>query len=472
MPLPAIASALGSATAIGAVGVVSGGFFDAINQGVNTALQLSLVDPIRLISLKQRGLISDEDYNSFMRRQGYDTAQVTNLENSQQQVLNVAENVNLYRRGLLANGTKSDEAVYFENMKKIHIDQDTATQLLTASEVLETPQALVTFAVREAYNDEIAKEFKYDEDLPPRTYTEAAKIGISRDLLQLYWRAHWQLPSPSQMFEAQHRYDTDIIDDAADDLKFLDLKADDIKTDKGIIDRYLRTADFPEFFRNRLRAISYSNLTRVDVRRMIRLGLLTYRQVTYNYRKQGYTPVDSRRLTKFGYVYESLPRWKDGIVNGTYTIDAILQEATAWEIKTTSSDVTEQTENELIISSIRREIQPVIDEALKPERDQAKSTILQAFVLGIRTEEQTLTALQDIRYDAAQSQFIIDVEKAKLDGDESEAVGMKKSTRGEIKAAFRANLISREQAITQLQAINIELQAATLIIDIEEAKEK
>jgi hypothetical protein len=55
----------------------------------------------------------------------------------------------------------------------------------------------------------------------------------------------------------------------------------------------------PAFWRDRLIAISYSPLTRVDVQRMRQLGVLTYEEVIEAFLDRGYAEANARRLAGF-----------------------------------------------------------------------------------------------------------------------------------------------------------------------------
>lgn len=136
---------------------------------------------------------------------------------------------------------------------------------------------IITMAVREAFTPEIAARFGQYQDLPPEFVTWAGKKGLSEEWATRYWAAHWSLPSPQQGFEMLHR---------------------------GVIDRndlslLLRALDVMPYWRDKLMQISYNPLTRIDVRRMYNLKVLTRDEVTQAYREIGYNETNAERLTVF-----------------------------------------------------------------------------------------------------------------------------------------------------------------------------
>ncbi len=136
---------------------------------------------------------------------------------------------------------------------------------------------IITMAVREAFTPAIAKKFGQYEDFPKPFAEWAAKKGLTEEWSQRYWAAHWNLPSPLQGFEMLHR---GVID----------------KTELTML---LRALDVMPFWRDKLTAIAYRRLTRVDIRRMYRQGVLTEKEVYESYVEHGYTEKNAARMAEF-----------------------------------------------------------------------------------------------------------------------------------------------------------------------------
>lgn len=136
---------------------------------------------------------------------------------------------------------------------------------------------IITMAVREAFTPSIAARFGQYEDFPPDLEKYAGQKGLSSEWAQRYWAAHWSLPSPQQGFEMLHR---GVI--SVEDLNTL-----------------LRASDVMPFWRDKLTAIAYRPLTRVDVRRMYREGVLDEREVFEAYKDHGYSDENAEKMTEF-----------------------------------------------------------------------------------------------------------------------------------------------------------------------------
>ena len=136
---------------------------------------------------------------------------------------------------------------------------------------------MITMAVREAFTPDIAARFGQYEDYPSDLTRFAAMNGIDEEWSRRYWAAHWSLPSPQQGFAM---YQRGII--TQDELNLL-----------------LRALDIMPFWRQKLTELAYNPLTRVDVRRMYRLGVLSEEEVEKAYKDAGYSPENARRLRAF-----------------------------------------------------------------------------------------------------------------------------------------------------------------------------
>ena len=136
---------------------------------------------------------------------------------------------------------------------------------------------IITMAVREAFTPSIAAKFGQYEDFPKPLETWAGKKGLSAEWAKRYWAAHWSLPSPQQGFEMLHR---GVIN-------------------RDELDMLLRALDVMPFWRERLTGIAFRRLTRVDIRRMYRVGVMTEKEVYEAYVELGYNERDSRRMSDF-----------------------------------------------------------------------------------------------------------------------------------------------------------------------------
>jgi len=67
------------------------------------------------------------------------------------------------------------------------------------------PADLVRFALREAWRDDVAAKYGYDQGMVSEFTEWMEKQGYSAEWARAYWRSHWVVPGASSGFEMQHR---------------------------------------------------------------------------------------------------------------------------------------------------------------------------------------------------------------------------------------------------------------------------
>ena len=165
---------------------------------------------------------------------------------------------------------------------------------------------IIRFAVREAFNPEAIQQFQLLSEFPEEFARYARMQGLDRFWAERYWIAHWELPSITQAFEMFHRTVPQSTDPNADVIappSGWETRVNPPQK-QNVIGRetlrlLLKTQDISPFWRDKLEAISYLPLTRVDVRRAYELGILGEGDVYFAYRDIGYNDMNAQILTQF-----------------------------------------------------------------------------------------------------------------------------------------------------------------------------
>ena len=183
------------------------------------------------------------------------------------------------------------------------------------AEEIPGPSDLIRFAVREAFTPSIVQQYHYQDELPIDVFPWMAKQGLVGDTgiprppgidgngnplpggnatwFDLYWWSHWELPSVGQGYEmAQRLYPNSRYGPSPDATPGTFFSSADLST-------LLKTNDYPSYWRERLEAISYTPLGRVDVRRMYQLGIMGEQSVYHAYRAMGYNDRNAMQLVAF-----------------------------------------------------------------------------------------------------------------------------------------------------------------------------
>ena len=307
-------AAVGSAT-----GGIIGSLLSPVTYAINHQLHPFRPDPMTLLAYKWRGKLPENTLADYMEDVGYADFMFNEAEEVMRPRLAEGGLAEAYRRGdqteaqviaeLARRGYPYDDAKLFTGLTDVllpgsdviiamrrkritraeaqsklerlgYSDEDAATILLN-TEIIPQVTDLILMAVREAWRDDIAQTWGYDEDFPTEFGEWAAKQGLDPIWATRYWRSHWRLPSVSLGYEMMHR---GIISE-------------------GELGSLLKISDYPAGWRDKMVEVAYSPLTRVDVRRMYGLGVLTEEDVYQSYRDIGYNDLNATRMTQFTLLY-------------------------------------------------------------------------------------------------------------------------------------------------------------------------
>lgn len=162
---------------------------------------------------------------------------------------------------------------------------------------------MIRFLVRDVDDQEIVEQFGMDDDFAKKWGKDLKKfakgIGLSDDLAKLYWRAHWDLPSPTQLFEMLHRLRpgrfTEVppeLRNVVRDVKDLEVNAEDVKT-------VLQQNDLLPYWVPRMMALSYHPLNLTDLRRAYNIRSINQDELRNGFLDLGYTKENAEILVKF-----------------------------------------------------------------------------------------------------------------------------------------------------------------------------
>lgn len=280
-----------------------------------------IVDPGALVELYQRGEISLERFLGEMQKNGFNPERATQLLAVRRRLADVSEIVEMRKRGEI------DLAEYQQRAEKLGIDAITADKLFNISlplfdpnfvvaawrrgafqeggaedlfedlikqgwsksdievfkkvtEFIPSPQDIVTFMGREVFEPKTIEEIGLEEEwetLKPQGLPFFRKAGVPEEVAKMFWIAHWQHPSFTQIQEMIHR--------------------GIIKSE--LFDTWAKLVEFPPFWRKALFKSLFVPFTRVDIRRMHKFGVLSREEVKRAYQDIGYDEEKAEKMTEF-----------------------------------------------------------------------------------------------------------------------------------------------------------------------------
>jgi len=334
-----------------------------------------------IIRLRLLSLIDDETYRNWMRRYGYGTEVADDILRAARNYLTAAEIARAYYRERgPGKPSEADLNAIAAELERRGFSPEDAKKFALIAHPYPSPSDVITWAVREAFSPEVVARWGLDEAYPAELDEWGRAVGWTPEILRYYWRAHWQWPSPTQAAEFVHRTN--------------------VKWWSGPrfspedYDMILRLADYVPGTIPLFRATLYNPFTRVDVRRMHKLGVLSDEDLVDAYKELGYDDFKAQKLAEFTIKYNA-------------------------------------------------------DEEPSEERVLTRSLIERAYDLGLLNRSEAKQALQEIGYSEEKAEFVvsvIDMDKTMDQADDLTRVYMNQ---------FRYDIIDEGTLRAKLQGLGL-----------------
>jgi len=291
-----VSSLIGSSVGAG-IGLGTGGFGRDIQNWFNTIRPVTPLTADILAYAKHSGKITDEKFKTDLLSQGYAEEKHSVIYDYYKPKLSPTALLEAEKR------IENLDIDVNEELKAHGFNDSEISVLRELSYAYPSPTDFIRFAVREVFTDDKETQEALSAEFPEDIVPYAEKAGMRKDVLMWYWMSHWELPSPTQVYEMLHRLNPKVLEVRGDAYKSMDLDVEQLKTDLETVKFYLKQADYDKRWRERLVAISYSPLTRVDLRRIYALGLIDDAELKARIMELGYTEKDAELIKEFYKTY-------------------------------------------------------------------------------------------------------------------------------------------------------------------------
>lgn len=389
--IPGLAAAVVSANPMATV----------LRQSMNKLLPAEMPDPSTAITMRLKGQLDDTMYQEIMIRWGLSNDVAVGMLAAAEQILGPGELLGMLLRGVIAPDRFASELArlgvseesasnlaqmaetllppdvlirakfrgapiagsYESEMTRQGFTTEAARTYEEASKIIGGPSDMIRWAVREVFTPEIVQELGLGDEFPSEFVEQAAKIGMEEEVASNEWKAHWVLPSIGQAYEMLHRRAK---------------KRDGSTFDIEDMERLLRVQDVMPFFRGMITQIAYTPFTRVDVRRMHKMGVLNREETKSAYMDRGFDDDKAEKMTEFTVQFnteserdltktEILRAFARGVIDESMTVDLLSDvgipvEAAGIIIATQLAKVEMDTTDELADIEIDRYIDGLITE--------------------------------------------------------------------------------------------------------------
>lgn len=367
-------------------------FLEQLQHLGNERARPELMSPPEIMQLMNRNALTREDAHNELAKIGFSDDRISKLTQLRFPLLDLETLRILSLRNIIT----SEQT---EFLIQLYGYTEQQTEYIRNTWFPIPPiQDLITMAVREVFTPTTAQRFGLFEDFPEEFAQYAEQQGLTREWSERYWAAHWQLPSPFQGFQMFQRRI---------------INREDLVT-------LLKAQDFMPYFRERMIDLSYNPLTRVDVRRMHALNVLTRDQVYEAYLDVGYSPENAERMTEFTVRYNS------------------------------NSD----------------------EDEINEFRTLTRSLIERSYLADIITYEEAIERLIAINYTRQDAELILDLRQTEVSLNlvPERYQGLANSIANEVIKDYKNRTLSREDATEHLQDLSwsqVDIEAALTLADLE-----
>jgi len=417
---------------------------------LNSALPNRELAPAELIELYYKGIIDEKILKDRLRVHGFDEKKTNELISIQKRLLTLEELVVAKWRRLIS------EEEFIAYAKKHGISEEDLKRFEAVRKFYPSPSDFIRFAVRDVFNPTIVEKYGYDEEFPEQIVEHVKKAGMEPEQLKWFWRAHWDLPSPTQAYEMLHRLNPEVLKIRASAYEKMGLKAEDIKTDLNTVRELLKIADYPKYWRDRLIAIAYSPLTRVDLRRIYELGLINDEELIARLMELGYTKEDAELMANFFKRLKHEENFKIALskIEKAYKLGKLTKDQYKELLRQAGYS---DDEVEFLVSLTDYEIE-------EEKRDRLLNLLISKYIKGLITKADFIDQAKKLGVSDSEIEYWLEVANTKRE------TAVKTLSTTQIKQAFDRGLIDEEEALDLLISANWDINHAKFLLEIWKAE--
>lgn len=230
-------------------------------------------------ALFRTGFIDEQQWRCWVRANNVCETTHAAVVQSSLFHLDVRSNERLYRAGAITD-------TEYSRYKLWNAIGDARVAEIASAAYTQYPAFVdvIRFMVRDTWDEATVLSGQLDADFEQKYTADAERYGrvagLDKEVAKLYWRAHWQLPTPSQAYEMLRRLRPGRVDPA------LTFTMEDAR-------KLLKVADHAPGYIDRLIAVSYRALPIRALRSLYDTDQITVKEVGERYQDQGYAPQDA-----------------------------------------------------------------------------------------------------------------------------------------------------------------------------------
>jgi hypothetical protein len=227
-----------------------------------------------------------------------------------------------------------NETQYHESMRELgYLEPVVRDNLFKITEQVPTLSDIIRLMVRDADDEQLVQQLQMDTQFDRKYGKQLRKWSEDQGVPELFakyaWRAHWQIPSPGQLFEFWHRlrYNPQF---GGKDKMLADVKA------------ALIQQDILPYWHEHYMAVSFRPIGRIDIRRAYNIGALTDDDLLPSFLQLGYSDENAAKMVEFtkrlrtiaAGLHRAIKLWSKFIINGDECRQRMLKDGLPNEVIT------------------------------------------------------------------------------------------------------------------------------------------
>lgn len=403
-----------------------------------------------LQNLFRKNVISAESFKCLVRANGfYDSYQMAIAESSTL-VPSLYDIIRLHRGDKLTDG----QLEYYANLNGLKLSTNQGkvdyVQFLKATEAIPGVADLVRMMVRDAADDNIALKYKTDADFDKKFANEvkdwSKQQGVDAEIMKYYWRAHWEIPSNTQLFDMLHKLRPN---------RRVGVVPENIVTTKETVREAIQVNDLTPFWIDRVMATSYSSLTRIDAQRAFFIEAINEDQLYDAYMDIGYNADNAQVLVDFT---KELKRKRDSNLPGADKPTNIISQLKKYVISETNAY------DRLLATGMKpQQAKKAVANSVRDRKEEARAKCLNEAQRRFFRAEYDL-----LKYKSVVMQLGIPQENIEALVNETACLydsRGKEINAGALCKAFKQNIIAFDQFQNRLQLIGYDRDEAYVIAE-------
>lgn len=426
-----------------------------------------LVGPETAAALALRGVLGPGEATTLAAKHGISQEQFTLLQETTRSLLAPGELLDLYNR----NGRQRHNLDVA--LERLGYNEPDRAHLAQLADFIPPVSDVLTFLTRDNFNEEIVREFGQEAEFDVN-YQLGKKLfeqlGMSTETALEYWKAHWQLPSLEfgyRMFQRTGGPDTGqprTLPSGATVHSWIS---------HDTLQRLHRAHGIEPFWREAFLNIAFNPLTRVDIRRLHRVGLLNKDGVAQAYMDAGYNDRNAALLADFVEKLNGADEQAQVHALRTPVANRVLNTYRKHYLTREQADA--HLKDLGFTDAARAELLATADLDIAEAYATATEAAARAgYVSGVRGADGTSAILSQAGFGSETISRLLKVwdvarQNRELSAEEKQH---RELTRGEIVEAYNDHIVTRDQAGAMLVHAGFDVSAAEQLLAIADVRVK